>query len=463
MSATLADVRQRSIKRSTLLVATMSSFLMPFMASSVNVALPKIGQDFSMDAVALSWVATAYLLASAMFLVPFGRLGDIAGRKKIFTVGMFVYTIASFAISLSQSGALMIILRALQGLGATMTFASSMAVLMTVFAPGERGKPIGITTAAVYVGLALGPFVGGILTQHLGWRSIFLLNVPLGIFVVIVILWKMKGDWSATDGGHMDWPGTLLYSFALLVTIYGFSSLPRWWGVGLILIGIVSLAAFAKWETLSSSPLLNLNLFRGNTTFVFSNLAALINYSATFGVTFLMSLYLQYAKGLSPRDAGIVLVAQPIVMALLSPVAGHLSDHHEPRVVASLGMALTTIGLVLLVFLTEHTPIYFVIAALLILGSGFGLFSSPNTNAVMGAVEKKNLGVASAVIGTMRLTGQTFSMGMVMLLFAVVIGHVQIESGNLPLFLRSIHILFMIFSILCALGVVASLARGRLR
>jgi EmrB/QacA subfamily drug resistance transporter len=456
-----AERVERATKRSTLLVATISSFLTPFMASSVNVALPSIGRDFAMDAVALSWVATAYLLAAAMLLVPFGRWADIAGRKKIFAAGMGVYSLASLIIGLAPNGTVMIAARALQGAGATMTFSTSMAVLMSVFGPGERGRVIGITTAAVYLGLSLGPTAGGLLTQYWGWRSIFFLNVPLGLFVLAIILWKLKGEWSATDSGGFDWPGTLLYSLALLAIIYGFSVLPAVSGAVLIAVGLLGLAAFVKWETVARSPLLNLNLFRGNTTFVWSNVAALINYSATFAVTFLLSLYLQYIKGLTPQSAGLVLVAQPIVMAVLSPVAGRLSDHHEPRLVASIGMALTTAGLLLLVFAGNRTPILFIVAALMILGSGFGLFSSPNTNAVMSAVDKRYYGVASAVLGTMRLTGQTLSMGTVMLIFALVIGRVQITPPSYPLFLYSVHIAFVLFTLLCAAGVAASLARGK--
>jgi MFS family permease len=245
--------------------------------------------------------------------------------------------------------------------------------------------------------------------------------------------------------------------------IYGFSVLPAVTGTLLIAAGLLGLAAFIKWETTARSPLLNLSLFRGNVTFVWSNVAALINYSATFAVTFLLSLYLQYIKGLTPQSAGLVLMAQPIVMAALSPIAGRLSDHHEPRKVASIGMALTTAGLLLLVFAGNQTPIPFIVAALMVLGSGFGLFSSPNTNAVMSAVDKRYYGVASAVLGTMRLTGQTLSMGTVMLIFAVMIGRVQITPSSYPLFLRSLHLAFVLFTLLCAAGVAASLARGKVR
>lgn len=451
------------MKNSVLLMATVSSFLLPFMASAVNVALPSIGADFAMNAVALSWVATAYLLGAAMFLVPLGRVADIVGRKRIFILGVSLFALISLALALSPSGGLLIGLRVLQGVGGTMTFATSMAILMSVFPASERGRALGITTAAVYVGLAMGPFVGGFLTQHFGWRSVFFVNVPLGIFILAVVFSKLKGEWREADGEKLDIPGSLLYSLALLAIIYGFSLLPQFAGGALIVIGIAGMAAFLKWETVARSPMLDLRLFRGNIPFIFSNLAAFINYSATFAVTFLLSLYLQYIKGLSPQGAGMVLVAQPAVMALFSPVAGRWSDHQEPRVVASIGMTLTTLGLVLLVFLGDSTPLSYIVLALVVLGSGFGLFSSPNTNAVMSAVDKRSYGVASAVVGTMRLTGQTFSMGIAMLIFALILGRAPIVPENYPQFLHSARIAFLLFAILCGLGILASLARGKVR
>ncbi|RPH95886.1 MFS transporter [candidate division KSB1 bacterium] len=450
-------------KRSTLLISAVSSFLMPAMASSVNIALPSIGRDFGMDAVLLGWITTAYLLAAAMFLVPAGRMADILGRKKVFLWGTVIYTLVSLLLAVSPSGGFLIACRCLQGIGGSMTFGTSMAILTSVYPPGERGKAIGITTAAVYLGLSLGPFLGGLLTQQLGWRSIFYLNVPVGLFILALTVRKLKGEWADARGEKLDLTGSFLYGLTLLGVIYGFSSLPHLAGGLLILMGLAGIFLFVKWETRADSPLLDIKLLRGNTAFIFSNLAALINYSATFAVTFLLSLYLQYIKGLTPQNAGLILVAQPAVMTVFALISGHLSDRIEPQVVASVGMALTTIGLVLLVFLGPDTPLTLIVIALVILGSGFGLFSSPNTNAVMSSVEKKSYGLASAVLGTMRLVGQTFSMGIAMLIFAVVIGRVKISPDSYPLFLQSVRLAFILFAVLCAAGVAASLARGKIR
>lgn len=450
-------------KRVALVVATLSSFFTPFMASSINIALPTIAAEFKMNAVLLSWIATSYLLAAAMFLVPFGKIADIYGRKKIFGYGMVIYTMASLLSAISQNSAQLLTTRVLQGLGGSMLFGTAIAILTSVFPPSERGKVLGINVAAVYAGLSLGPFLGGFLTQQFGWRSIFLINFLLGFFVVVVVCWKLKGEWAEARGEKFDVIGSLIYSTMLVALMYGFSLLPKRSGGWLVLLGLIGIVAFIGWELRVDDPVLNVRLFRHNKVLTFSNLAALINYSATAAVAFLLSLYLQYLKGRRPQEAGMILVAQPIVMAIFSPLAGRLSDRVEPRIVASAGMALTVVGLTLLVFLTENTSIPLLIANLILLGFGFALFSSPNTNAVMSSVEKKFYGVVSATLATMRLLGQMFSMGVAMLIFAIVIGKVPITPDKYGFFLRSCQLAFSIFAVFCLAGIFASLARGKLR
>ncbi len=452
-----------SNKRIALLIATMGSFLTPFMVSSVNIALPLIAEEFAMDAVLLGWVATSFLLAAAMFLVPFGRIADIHGRKKVFTCGILIYTFSSFLCAISTSSALLISFRILQGIGSAMIFGTGVAILTSVFPAQERGKALGINVASVYLGLSLGPFFGGFLAQHFGWRSIFLVNVPLGLLIAALIFWKLKGEWAEAKGESFDLAGSIIYSLTLVAVMYGFSLLPASAGVWLIIAGGLGIFAFVKWESGQKSPVLDINLFRKNKVFALSNLAALINYSATFAVGFLLSLYLQYIRSLSPQNAGLILVSQPVVQAIFSPFAGRLSDKIEPRIVASIGMTLTFFGLFLFTFLNERTPLEFILTCLILLGFGFALFSSPNTNAVMSSVEKRFYGVASGILGTMRLIGQMLSMGIVMLIFALYIGRVKITPEYYPAFLRSAKIAFFIFAFLCFGGIFASLARGKVR
>jgi EmrB/QacA subfamily drug resistance transporter len=413
--------------------------------------------------VLLGWVATLYLLAAAVFLLPFGRLADIYGRKKVFVWGVVLFTGASLLLAFSGSLPILLALRVVQGAGSAMIFGTGTAILTSVFAPGERGRALGINVAAVYVGLSVGPFLGGFLTQQFGWRSIFLAVVPLGLLILGVIAWKLEGEWAGARGEPFDAPGSAIYGLALVALMYGLSRLPELLGLWLILAGLGGGVAFVLWERRVDHPVLDVRLFRRNRTFAFSGLAALINYSATFAIGFLMSLYLQYIKGLTPQTAGLVLIAQPVMQALFSPLAGWLSDRMEPRIVASLGMALTAAGLTLFAFLGDHTLLPFIVGSLMLLGLGFALFSSPNTNAIMSSVERRFYGVASATVGTMRLIGQMFSMGVATLIFALYLGRVEIGPGNYGLFIKSVRTAFAVFATLCFGGIFASLARGRVR
>jgi len=451
----------RTVQRTALAIAVLSAFLTPFVGSSVNIALPAIGAAFQADAVTLSWIATAYLLAAAVSLVPFGRLADIHGRRRIFALGIGVFTLASLLCALSPSIGILLIWRIVQGVGSAMIFATGIAILTSVFPPGERGRALGITIAAVYIGLSLGPFLGGLLVEHFTWRSVFVVLVPLGLVTIWLVVFRLKGEWAEARGERFDYIGSLIYALALITLMYGIILLPRQNAAWLILIGIAGLAGFIVWEQRISYPVFEVRLFRNNRAFAFSNLAALFNYSATFWVTFLLSLYLQYVGGLSPQGAGTVLIAAPITQALLSPFAGRLSDRVEPRIVASVGMTLTTLGLTLLSFLGTDTSRAFIVGVLIVLGTGFAFFSSPNTNAIMSSVERRHYGIASGSVGTMRLVGQLLSMGIATIVVTVIVGRVQITPEYHPAFVRAVSHSFQIFALLCLTGIFASLARGR--
>ncbi len=450
-------------KKVTLLVTTAASFITPFMGSSINIALPSIGREFSMSAVLLGWVAYSFLLAAATVLVPVGKIADIWGRKRVFAIGLVVYTLSSFFCAIAGSSYSLISFRLLQGAGGAMIFGPSIAILTSVFPAGERGRALGINVASVYMGLSAGPFLGGFLTEHFGWRSIFMINVPLGVAILILMLWKIKAEWAEARNERFDFRGAFLYMAAVSTLMYGFSSLTRTLGVWLVVLGLILIFIFTARERKVKNPLLDITLFRHNTVFVLSNLAALINYSATFAVSFLLSLYLQYIKGLSPLHAGVILVAQPVVQAIFSPFAGRLSDRIEPRIVASIGMSITAFGLGLLILLNNQASILFIVAVLFTLGLGFALFSSPNTNAIMSSVEHEFYGVASGTLATMRITGQMLSMGIVMLVFALHIGDVPITPEEYPSFMGSMHSSLIVLSLLCFGGIFASLARGKVR
>jgi EmrB/QacA subfamily drug resistance transporter len=451
------------MKGTALFVAALSSLLVPFISSSINIALPSITREFRLTAIATGWVPTAFLLSAAVFLVPLGKVADVYGRKRVFVCGMAILTVSSILGAAAGSGWVLILSRVVQGVGAAMIFGTTVAILTSVYPPGERGFALGVTVAAVYVGLSLGPFVGGFLTQHVGWRSIFVVNIPICFAVMAAAFFGLKREWAEGRKGSYDFVGAFIYGLALVAIMYGFSLLPSPYGFVSVFLGMCGLFGFVRWESRVADPLVNIDLFRNNRVFAFSNLAALISYSATFAISFLLSLYLQYIKGMSAQSAGVVLVTQPVVQALFSPFAGRLSDKVEPRVVASAGMALTVIGLLVCSLFAYPTPLSLVLGALATLGLGFALFSSPNTNAIMGSVDRQFFGIASGMVATMRLMGQMVSMGVTVLMFALYLGSARISEPLYPLFLESMRAIFLSFAGLCLVGVVASLYRGRMR
>jgi EmrB/QacA subfamily drug resistance transporter len=449
-----------SLKRSVLLVSSFAAFLTPFMASAINLALPAIGAEFHASAVEMGWVVSSFLLSSAIFLLPFGRLGDIVGRMKIFTWGILLFTISTFLIVFAGSIISMIALRIVQGFSTAMIFGTSMAIISSVFEVGERGKAMGINITATYFGLSSGPVIGGFLTQYLGWQSIFIFLVPLGIVSLILIRTKIKTEWAESGGERFDWRGTVIYAVSLASLMYGFSKLPSKAGWIVLGAGIVFAIVFLLFEKRINNPVFDIRMMISNRVFAFSGIAALIHYAATSATGFFISLYLQYLKGFDARTAGLIMISQPVMMALLSPVAGKLSDRINPGRIASTGMGMTALGLILLCLINENTPVYFIVLLLLLMGTGFGLFSSPNSNAIMSSVEKRHLGIASGVVGTMRLIGQTMSMGIAMMLLAIFMGSQKISPETYKGLMQSIKTGFMIFSLLCIAGIFASLARN---
>jgi len=450
-------------KRAVLLVAVVASFLTPFMGSSINVAIPSIGREFSASAVSLTWIATIYLLTAAMFLVPMGKFADNTGRRRVFLAGMVGYTIVSLLCTVATSESMLIALRALQGFTDAMLFGTSVAIVTSVFPPQERGRALGINVAGTYVGLSLGPVIGGSMTHFLGWRSIFILTAALGLLAVVLTMRNIKGEWADPHGEKLDVAGSLLYGLTLLALMYGLSLLPSPSGLWLIAAGLACLVAFVLWEGHVPNPVLDVSLLRRNTVFSLSLLAALINYAATFALGFMLSLYLQYVKGLDANTTGLIILSQPVMMAVFSPLAGRLSDRIEPRLIASAGMALTTVGLLMVAFVNEASGLPQIVAALTLCGLGFAFFSSPNMNAIMSSVDRRIYGVAASTAGVMRLIGQMLSMGVAALIIAVYVGNAQLAPAYYPAFMSGFHFAFFFFAALCLVGVFASLARARVR
>lgn len=452
----MSSIGSKAYRNTILFIICLATTLIPFMGSALNLAMPIIADEFSLNAISLSWVISIFLLTSAILPIPFSKLADRLGRKKIFITGIVIFIISTTLCGLSNTGAMLILGRLLQGIGASMMFATNMAILTSVFPANERGKALGINTAVVYISLSSGPFIGGILTHYFGWRSIFYVTSAVGLLVLLGLSLFVKEEWKEPDQKSFDWVGTILYGLGLSSLMYGFSNLPALQSVLLMIAGTILLIVFVLYEKNLASPVMHVRLFWENKVFGFASSASLINYAATYAITFILSLYLQFIKGFSSKEAGMVLIIQPLVMAVVSPLAGRWSDKTDARNLATGGMAIIVIGLLLMLLLNTTTPLYLIIAISIILGIGFGMFSSPNVNVIMGSIEKKHLGMASATTNTMRLAGQSISMGIYMMIISIVVGKVKISPDVLPQFMSALHTTFIVMAVLCCLAVYTS-------
>ncbi|MPL69351.1 Riboflavin transporter RibZ [bioreactor metagenome] len=451
-----------SLETSVLVVVMITSFLAPFMGSAINLAIPAIGAEFSGGTLFLSWIVSGYLLASAAFLLPCGRLADIIGRKKILLIGIILFACFSLLSGLAWSMESIIVFRVGQGMATSMIFSTGMAILTSVYPPHKRGHAMGITASATYIGLSLGPVLGGFMNYYLGWRSIFFFSALAGVTAALIAAYRLKGEWADAKDETFDWLGSACYMIAITAVLYGLSSLSNTvWGKYSLVFGLVLLALFIVYESKQDYPIFRVELFRHNTVFAFSNLAAMINYSATFAVGFLVSLLLQVVMEYDSHVAGFILLAQPLMMAAFSPFAGSLSDRIQPRIVASLGMGLSTLGLFIFTWITPATSSWLIMINLAFIGLGFALFSSPNTNALMGSVEKRFYGIASSSLATSRLTGQAVSMAIVTLLLSVYVGDVSLGQHHTDQLIEGFRMTFLVFTVLCTAGIFASLARGK--
>jgi MFS family permease len=452
-----------SVRRTALMVCLVSSFINPFIGACLNIALPTMAKELHLDAVTVPWVLTIFMLGSSIFMLPMGRLADIYGRKKMFSIGWAFFSVTSLLVSFSVNGPMLLTLRVFQGMAGAMFFGAAVAILTSVYPREERGRVLGMSTAAQYTGFSLGPVLGGMLTQHFGWRSIYLTMVPLALLMAAVTATRLKGEWADARGEKFDTAGSVIYGLSLALTMFGVSLLPNPSGLGCIAAGVAVLGVFGWWEGRVQSPVLNVRLFKGNRVFALANLAALINFSASASVAFLLSLYLQNVKGFTPQVAGLIMIAQPFVQALLSAPAGQMADRMNASRLSSVGMSVTAVALFLFSRLGMQTPVWAVVLILMLLGVGFAFFASPNISVVMNAVDRRYYGVASAVVTTMRQLGLMFSSGITATIFAIYIGPVALTPAVAPRLMTSINVAFTLFCSLCVAGIFASLAGGKVQ
>ncbi|MDO5859600.1 MFS transporter [Methanobrevibacter sp.] len=437
-------------------VSFITSFFAVFLSNGVIIGVPAIAQDFAMNNVIQNWVPTILFLVVAVFTVPAGQISGKFGVKKSLLAGVTVFLIGSIGACLSFSTESFLIFRMVQGAGMAFLNVSAMAMVVHAVKPQNRGKALGFTVTGVYLATSLSPVICGFLVHNLGWRAIFYSVIPFLVLCIVLILFKIPGEWKTYEKDKIDKIGSILYGIGILAFIYGFTTLTTTSGLILTILGLIILIGFGAYELRQKSPVFNMNLFK-NAKFTSSNIAALCSYIAIMVVTTILNYHFQYVKGWDAQMSGLILIITPIIMAIMAPNAGKLSDRIHPQKLAATGMAIATVALLILTFLTKDTPVYMVVVAMILQGIGMGLFSSPNMNAIMSSVPPKDAPTASASQATMRTIGQTMSLGLLTLVFAWVMGNLKLAPQYAGMIVHSSQIICGICTVACVLAIFASL------
>ena len=447
-------------KKNTILVCVITSFITTFMGSALNLSIPSLEEEFKVGAQTVGWVVTIYMLTCSALAVPFGRLADRVERRSVLRTGILIFSISSLTAVLSKKMWMLLAFRLMQGIGASMIFSTNIAILVGAFDEEHRGRVLGYSTCATYAGLSAGPVLGGWLNQNFGWRAIFIATAIVsaaafyGAFFKLPKGEKKSGILSLSSKAHLDYAGNILFVVSIVLTMYGLSSLNSLAGAPLILcLGILIFIFFIRTEMKTENPVIDVNLFRKNLPFTLSNLAAMVNYGSNFALSYLMSIYLQVVKGMSSQWAGVILITNTVIMTVLSPFVGRISDRHSPFKMSAAGMALCAAALGLLSFLSEDASLAWIIMILALSGVGFSFFSTPNTNAVMSCVEREDYGVSASILSTMRSIGHTAGMSVVSAVVGIYIGSGSLKGAGTEVLMKTFHISFFIFTLLCILGI----------
>lgn len=444
-------------------IILLNCFATPFMLSASNVALPVIARELDLSAVVLSWVPMIFLMTSAVFIVIFARVADLFGRKRVFLWGALGIILSSLLAASALNAPMLLLGRSLQGISAAMVYATQISLISSVVTGRERGRVIGLAVAMVYAGLAVGALVGGLILDLLNWRFTFLVHVPLNLLVLLTGLLKVEGEWLDENAGGFDRGGAVVYGLAITLLCAGVSLLPDWYSFALLLLSFTSIAWFVQRSRRRPDAIFDVSLFFENKVFSLCCLASFIIYTATFANVVLLSLLLQSVQGVSASLTGLLLMIQPVVMAVFSPLTGRLAESISPHYLSRSGMLLATIGLFILAGISATTPLSVIMASVLLLGLGFSLFSSPNIGAIMASVRMDQTGSAAASVGTTRVLGQLSSMALVALVFSLMLGPSRIEEESLPLLLNAIRLSFGIAALMCLSGLVFIVLADRFR
>jgi multidrug resistance protein len=457
-----SDLELRRKQNNVLRMAVVTSFITTFMGSALNLSIPDLESQFQVSGAMVGWIVTAFTLSVAAFSVPMGKIADARGRRKVLIIGISFFAVLSLACAFSVNIWMMLVLRVLQGLAAAMIFSTNNAILISVFPGSERGRVLGLSTAAVYLGLSLGPVIGGILNTRVGWQSIFIVSCGVALVSLCLAIKGAPQRPIATYSVNFDTAGNILYIAMITAFLYGLTNLSiSKYGWIIMCAGLAFAVAFVLVEKKSDDPVIRISMFTGDAAFTLSNLAALLNYGATFAISYLVSIYLQIVMGYTSQTAGFILICMPAVQALFSPAMGKLSDRVAPYKLASAGMALCVAGLGLFALIETDTPLWYVIMALIIEGFGFALFSSPNTNAIMSCVGKNDYSVANSILATMRTVGHSSSMAIVTIVVGINLGSLGLDEAGPKVLVDTMHKCFYVFVVLCIIGVFMSLKRRK--
>ncbi|MDO5849570.1 MAG: MFS transporter [Methanobacteriaceae archaeon] len=448
-------VEKVGLEKSVIFIAALVSFITAFLSNCISVAVPVIARDLLMSNIVQNWISTIFLLVIAMLSIPFGKVCGKYGFRKSLLISLIVVMIGVIGSSLAYSSEMLLFFRAFQGIGDALLCVASMALIVSAVPPQNRGRALGLNIAGVYIGLSLAPVISGFLTFNFGWRSIFYIVIPL-LIIAFWFVYSLNGEWTTYKDEPIDKIGSIVYILGIMLFIYGFTIINTLTGVISFVVGLILLAIFGFIELRVEYPLFNVRLFK-NIRFTSSTFASLIGYFATFVITYVLNYHFQYIMGLNSQSAGLILIITPIMMAILAPISGKLSDSINPQKIAAIGMACVAIAILILSFLNESTPLYIIAFAMFLQGIGYGLFSSPNTNAIMSSVPKKETPAASASVASVRVIGQTLSLGMLTVIFAIIMGNVTIIPQNYPLLIQSSQYACIISVILCIIAMISSL------
>jgi EmrB/QacA subfamily drug resistance transporter len=428
--------------------------------SVVNTLLPVLARELHATVAGIEWVSTVYLLVVSGLLLGFGRAGDLYGNKRLYVAGFFVFVIGSALCGLAPTAKALIALRAVQAIGAAMLFANSPAILTKTFPPEQRGRALGALGTFTYLGLTVGPSLGGWLTSAFGWRIVFYINVPVGALALLLAVRFIPHDKLEARAERFDIAGAILFMVGLVALLgalneghaLGWTS-PRI--VVLFVVAVALLFVFVRVELKAKSPMLDLTLFR-NRIFAASTTSALLNYCCVYSVLFVIPFLLIQGRNLTPQHAGLVLTAQPIVMAIVAPFSGSMSDRVGSRGPATLGMLVLTLGLVLLAFSVRSGTLPILALCLGVIGLGVGMFVSPNNSALMGAAPRGRQGIASGVLATARNAGMVMGIG----ISGAVLTTVMTQGDGYMSLAAGVRAALLVAAGLSAAGAATSLVRG---